>query len=131
MNGTSISLALLLDTHILVWIGAGDRRLKPEIAERIADPDTTLYLSAVVAWEYADLEKRGRFAGAGPLLQLIERLEIETLPLPGDLWVALDHLPDIHRDPLDRMLAAHALALDLPLVTADRHLHRYPIETVW
>jgi PIN domain nuclease of toxin-antitoxin system len=42
-----------------------------------------------------------------------------------------DSLPDIHRDPVDRMLIAHAIAAGLVLVTADRQIDRYPVRTLW
>ena len=41
-------------------------------------------------------------------------------------------LPPIHRDPVDRMLVAHAIALEMPLVTADANIARYPgLEVIW
>lgn len=124
-------MALLLDTHILVWIAAGDRRLEPTALEAILDPETPLFVSAVVAWEYADLEHRGRFDGAGPLGPLLERLDITILDYPADLWAIAATLPAIHRDPVDRMLIAHAMAVAMPLVTADADIRRYPIDTLW
>lgn len=124
-------MALLLDTHILVWLAAGDARLKAPILETIIDPSQELFLSSVIAWEYAELERRGRFAGAGPLQPLVDQLEITVLAVPANLWTLVTTLPQIHRDPIDRMLIAHALTLDIPLVTADANIQRYPIATLW
>ncbi|MCR2832555.1 type II toxin-antitoxin system VapC family toxin [Parerythrobacter lacustris] len=124
-------MALLLDTHILAWFAAGDIRLKPHALDAILNPDTPLFVSAVVAWEYVELELRGRFHGAAPLGALLERLGAATLDYPAELWTLAAALPPIHRDPVDRMLVAHALALDMPLVTADADIRRYPIPTVW
>lgn len=95
------------------------------------DPDNALYLSAVNAWEYADLEQRGRFAGAGPLLPLIETLDVQILDLPASVWTAAAELPNIHRDPIDRMMIAHARMLEITLVTADKNVRLYPIKTLW
>lgn len=36
-----------------------------------------------------------------------------------------------HKDPLDRLLAAQALAEDAALVTADAALSAYPIRVLW
>jgi PIN domain nuclease of toxin-antitoxin system len=124
-------LALLLDTHILVWLANGDARLNTTALDAILDPDNALYLSAVNAWEYADLEQRGRFAGAGPLLPLIETLDVQTLDLPALVWTAAAELPHIHRDPIDRMMIAHARILEITLVTADKNVRQYPIKTLW
>ncbi len=40
-------------------------------------------------------------------------------------------LPRIHKDPFDRLLVAQASVDDLALVTSDKQVRRYPIETVW
>jgi PIN domain nuclease of toxin-antitoxin system len=40
-------------------------------------------------------------------------------------------LPDIHRDPYDRMYIAQALAEGVPLVTIDPKIWEYPLETIW
>ena len=40
-------------------------------------------------------------------------------------------LPDIHRDPFDRLPVAQALEDGLVIVTRDRIIPRYPVQTVW
>lgn len=125
-------MTLLLDTHVIVWLAAGNERLSKRAIEAALDPDTRLVISAVTAWEYADLEQRGRFKGSGPLAPIIEQLDIEVLDFPAALWPLAATLPPIHRDPIDRMLVAHVLALDMPLVTADANIARYPgVSVIW
>ena len=124
-------MALLLDTHILVWIANGDKWLSAAALDAIMDPDNQLFLSAVNAWEYADLEQRGRFEGSGPLEPLLETLDIQTLDLPASTWRATAKLPNIHRDPIDRMMIAHALSLEIRLVSADKKVRKYPVQTLW
>lgn len=97
----------------------------------IESPDNPLYVSAVTAWEYADLEARGRFADSAPLGKLRDSLGFEVVDFGSDLWVMAARLPAIHRDPVDRMLIAHALALDMAVVTADKTIRRYPVRTLW
>jgi PIN domain nuclease of toxin-antitoxin system len=43
---------------------------------------------------------------------------------------ALASLPNHHRDPFDRLLAAQALAEGLTLVTRDPQLARYPVSVL-
>ncbi len=43
----------------------------------------------------------------------------------------LTALPDLHRDPFDRVLIAQAVAEGLPLVTSDRQIGAYPVRVVW
>ncbi len=85
----------------------------------------------MTAWEYADLEARGRFAASAPIAALRDRLGFEIVGFGSDLWTVAAMLPAIHRDPVDRMLIAHAISLDMTLVTADRTIRRYPVKTLW
>jgi PIN domain nuclease of toxin-antitoxin system len=45
--------------------------------------------------------------------------------------VAVITLPDVHRDPFDRMLVAQAMTEGLTIVSADPDLARYPVPVVW
>ena len=40
-------------------------------------------------------------------------------------------LPDIHRDPFDRLLVAQALEDGFVIVTRDRMIPQYPVQTIW
>jgi PIN domain nuclease of toxin-antitoxin system len=40
-------------------------------------------------------------------------------------------LPLHHRDPFDRLLAAQALELDLPLLSSDRIFDLYGVTRIW
>jgi len=44
--------------------------------------------------------------------------------------LALARLPDIHRDPFDRIMVAQAVVEDLTLVTRDALIHKYPVATM-
>lgn len=99
--------------------------------DAIESADNPLYVSAVTAWEYADLEARGRFGDSAPIMALRDMLGFEIVGFGGDLWALAARLPAIHRDPLDRMLIAHAISLDLTLVTADKTIRRYPVKSLW
>lgn len=124
-------MALLIDTHVLIWIGESNPRLSKSTRDRLFDPDEELFVSAVTAYEYADLHHRGRIPQEAGLSGLLGQLDIRMLDYPADLWAIAATLPPIHRDPIDRMLIAHAVTLGMTLVTADKHIRRYPIETLW
>jgi PIN domain nuclease of toxin-antitoxin system len=40
-------------------------------------------------------------------------------------------LPDVHRDPFDRVLIAQAIVGGLVLVTPDESIRQYPVRTLW
>ena len=50
------------------------------------------------------------------LLDLTPRIAVESTQLPGDF----------HRDPADQILVATARVQNIPLVTADKLILRYP-----
>lgn len=122
--------AILLDTHVIVWMATGDPRLSRIDRAALTDPARPLVVSAVVAFELADLQQRGRIAMTEPLDYLRGHMEFEVAALPAECWRIVSDLPTIHRDPVDRMLAAHAIAGGFTLATADANLRRYPIRTI-
>ncbi|MBW8754059.1 MAG: type II toxin-antitoxin system VapC family toxin [Sphingomonadales bacterium] len=123
-------MRLLLDTQILVWMVNGDTRLRPDRIAAIASEDAALHVSAVVAFEYADLQVRGRIPVDEPIAELIERFDLTVEGFPAQCWQLTAQLPAIHRDPVDRMLIAHALAADMTLVTADANIRRYAVPVI-
>jgi PIN domain nuclease of toxin-antitoxin system len=40
-------------------------------------------------------------------------------------------LPDIHRDPFDRLLIAQAIQNNFLIVTKDKNIQKYDMETFW
>ena len=122
--------ALLLDTHIVLWLETGDERLRRETRESIDAcwaAGGTIYVSAVTAWEIALLAEAGRLELDVPtqawMARLLSRPGVVEAPLGWRAATgayALDGLE--HRDPADRMLIATAIALDCPLVTYDERI---------
>lgn len=122
---------LLLDTQVLVWLMSGDRRLRKAWIGALADPANRLLVSAAVAWEFSDLQQRGRLPVSQDISVLAADYGLELLDFPAVAWSLADQLPDIHRDPVDRMVIAHAVLLDMVLVTADQTMRRYPVRSLW
>ena len=123
-------MRLLLDTQILIWMVNGDRRFRLELSTTIANADS-LHVSAVTAFEYSDLQSRGRIPVDEPFDELVDRFDLEMEGYPVDCWRVAVQLPRIHRDPVDRMMIAHAIAGDFTLVTADRTIRAYPVKSCW
>ena len=124
-------MSILIDTQALVWIAVGSERLSDGARDAIVDGTARLCVSAVTAYEFVDLNGRGRFGTDLPLRALLDRLDAEVLNFPAEAWVVAGHLPDLHRDPVDRMLVAHAISADMTLMTADATIRRYPVRSLW
>jgi PIN domain nuclease of toxin-antitoxin system len=122
---------LIFDTHALFWLAVDYPKLSKKVVSQLGDPDTTTFVSAVTLWEYLDLANRGRLANAVPVDDLEREFGFERLDFPAAACEQASALPNIHRDLIDRMLIAHALAEDLTIVTADRRIQSYPVRTLW
>lgn len=129
-NLANPNASLLLDTHIIVWMATGDPRLNRVDRSVLEDASRRLCVSSVVAFELSDLQQRGRVAMTERLDYLQTNMGFDFVDFPASAWQIAATLPDIHRDPIDRMLIAHAMAEGMTLVTADANIRRYPVDFV-
>ncbi|WP_404711437.1 type II toxin-antitoxin system VapC family toxin [Sphingomonas sp. MMS24-J13] len=122
-------MKLLLDTHLLLWAAGHPDRLSAAARALIEDQHNDLLFSAASLWEVAikRMLDRPDFQVDPRLLRrgLLDNGYIE-LGLTSEHAVSIDRLPDLHRDPFDRILVAQALVEGLTLVTADDKLDGYP-----
>jgi PIN domain nuclease of toxin-antitoxin system len=125
------SVALIFDTHAIFWLTTGNQKFSAAVADALGSEGTALYISAVTAWEYSDLVMRNRLPAAPAIFEVIRDYAFTLLDFPATAWTLATLLPDIHRDPIDRMLVAHAISADLTLVTADSDIRRYPVKSLW
>lgn len=122
-------MKLLLDTQILLWAAGHPERLSAAARKQLNNPQNELLFSAASLWEIAIKRSLGRedFRVEPRLLRrgLLDNGYIE-LPITGEHAVSIDSLPDLHKDPFDRILLAQALTEGITLLTADAQLARYP-----
>lgn len=95
--------------------------------ELLGDVSSELLVSPPVAYELTYLQQCNRIPLTEPVDRLQELVGFELVDLPQGIWRTVAQLPLIHRDPVDRMLIAHALAEDMILVSADANIRRYPV----
>jgi PIN domain nuclease of toxin-antitoxin system len=116
---------LLFDLQALLsWAGAD----VPAAVVRRVKEGYMVYVSIVSAWEFILKEQRYKFnIEYGQLLETIERLQGELLPIKQSHLDKLKGMPVIerHHDPFDRLLVAQALEEDFILVGGDEMFARY------
>ena len=118
---------LMLDTHILVWLDQGSDFLGAKARKSIeaAYQREELVLSTVSFWEIGMLVEHRRLAFAGVLAEwrvnLLNSGLIE-IPANGAISIVAAGLKNFDGDPVDRLIAATALAEKARLVTADERL---------
>jgi len=94
-----------------------------------------LFLSAASYWEICIKVSIGKLRLAAGWQATADREmtrnRIEWLAIEKTHLQGLIDLPWIHRDPFDRLLVAQAMVAGMGLLTSDRSLDRYPVETCW
>ncbi len=122
----------MLDTNALLFWLAGSKRMKAALRDRLVDPENTVYVSAVSAFEIAVKASLGRLTLPGEpaaiLMPFLERSRLSLLPMTVKHSFGVYALPPHHTDPFDRMLIAQALAEDLTIVTSDRQFSQYDVK---
>lgn len=126
---------ILLDTCTFLWIATDAPELSERARELFRDPANSVYLSSVSAWEIAVKYLLGRLPLPVPPERFVGPMRmnhgIEPLPLEEEAVLMLPRLPDLHKDPFDRMLVCQALTHQLALLTPDALIRQYPARFVW
>ncbi len=125
----------LLDTHALIfWCN------KENISDTFIsfldkeNEAANLFLSTVSFWEIALLVKKRRIViedMQGWQKSLVKNSQIRLMdPDPGEMIDSV-FLPDLHKDPFDRLLIAQARNNSFSLVTKDEMIQQYHVKTFW
>lgn len=121
---------LLLDTHVLLWANGDPTRLGPTTTAHLQHPGNRLLVSAVSVAEIAIKRSIGKLEMPMQVADLADALGADLLDLSTAHAAAIEHLPLVHRDPFDRLLAAQTFIEHATLVTADERLFVYPVATL-
>jgi PIN domain nuclease of toxin-antitoxin system len=129
----------IADTHALIWYLLADPRLSSwakATFQRAAAGGKTIGVSAISLVEIVYLMEKGRI----PLLALRSLEEelrkpgsvLEVVPLSQDIALAVQRVdrkavPDMP----DRIIAATALHLGLPLISRNGRIHLSGVRTIW
>ena len=123
-------MVVLLDTCTSLWVVGGAPELSEAAREAFADPGNEIYLSAASAFEIAVKYRLGRFPLPLPPDVFVPKAReahgIDRLDLDEESALHVAKLPDLHRDPFDRLLVAQALVRGMVLLTPDHSIREYP-----
>jgi PIN domain nuclease of toxin-antitoxin system len=126
---------VLLDTHTLIWAKISPASLSRQVAEIMADPLNDIFVSAATAWEIATKVRLGKLPGADSLerdfLKTMEDSGYTLLPIDAESALRAGRLIADHGDPFDRMIAAQALAMDIPVLSTDTKLDLFGVRRLW
>lgn len=95
--------------------------------------DSEVLVSAVSFYEIAFKRRRGRMPHGLPsdMSAACAKAGLLLAPITPEDAERAGMLPELHRDPWDRLLVAKAQGRQAKLVTKDSELAAYGIETLW
>jgi PIN domain nuclease of toxin-antitoxin system len=118
---------ILIDTHIFIWCDRRPGAVARELMAVLRDVQNDVFVSAVSVWEIAIKRASGKLAFAAPVVETVERLGFELLPITGIHAERAGGLPRHHRDPFDRLLIAQAALEGLVLGTQNPLMRPYSV----
>lgn len=128
-------MRVLLDTHTLLWATLSPSDLSPKAARITADESNVILVSAASAWEIATKVRIGRLPGAEKFekefLDVMEDTGYTMTPIDAAVALRAGRFLAEHRDPFDRVLAAQALADDIPILSSDMKLDSFGVQRIW
>jgi len=136
VKGSIKPMGSLLDTHALLWMLYGDKRLSQKARKHIDGP-IPLFYSTVSFWEIAlkraskgfDFEIEDNWDILLPAA--LKKAEVLRLDLEASDCRKMEQLPLHHRDPFDRMLIAQAQRRKMDIISKDNLMDAYGLTRIW
>ncbi|GET38886.1 type II toxin-antitoxin system VapC family toxin [Microseira wollei] len=132
-------LGAVADTHVVIWYIFADPRLSATARttiEQIAADGNQVAFSSITLAEIVYLTERGRI-DVTTLDRLLEALEgdnalLVEIPFDRNIAQALRQVDRVQIPDLpDRIIAATAMYLNVPIISRDRRIQLSDIETIW
>lgn len=114
--------AILLDTHAWAWTFTLNANLT-QTAHFAIEQAQSVYVSPISFFEIAQKFRLGKWPEVGPfvdrMVDIVEEQGSSVAALVPEVAKLAGAMEFRTRDPFDRMLAATAIHLDLPIVSSD------------
>ncbi len=128
-------MKFLLDTHAVLWAVLSPHLLGRSAASALLNESNEIVVSAASAWEIATKVRIGKLPWAEEFerdfLRHIDTAGYTMAIITPEIALRAGRLPGEHRDPFDRIIAAHALAEDMPVISADPKLDSFGVRRIW
>ncbi|MFZ4811519.1 MAG: type II toxin-antitoxin system VapC family toxin [Ilumatobacteraceae bacterium] len=121
-----------LDTHVVVWLYAGEiERLSSSAIEAIEQH--VPHISPIVQLELAYLHEIGRLSVSGAEIvgDLSERIGLRSSDASMQAVVHAALSQSWTRDPFDRLIVADAIVAAAQLITKDQRIHEHTTFSRW
>ncbi len=125
----------LLDTHTFLWFATDNPRISEKAKQIIQNRKNQLLLSAASVWEISIKYSIGKISLSTDLDNFISEslrnYNLTPLPISIPHSIEVSRLPEIHRDPFDRMLIAQSRIENAGIITTDKDITKYDVKTIW
>jgi len=119
---------ILLDTHVLIWVLEDNPRLSEQARDAIIEGENMVFVSTASVWEMSIKKALGKLEVPNNLQQELEEHRFTLLDIKFEHAELAGKLPNIHKDPFDRMLVAQAKTEKLTLISKDKHIEQYDVK---
>ena len=128
-------MTFLLDTNALLWAVLAPRSLTAAASAIVSNREHTILISAACGWEIATKVRLGKLPGAEEyereFIGDVKAAGYTLAPISVEDALRAGRLNAEHRDPFDRMIAAQALAMDIPVISSDAKLDSLGVRRIW
>ena len=126
----------LLDTCTLLWLASDQSRLSQASKQAIAGGAGKLFVSAISAFEIGVKHNKGKLVlPTPPAVWFARALRLHGLRrvvVTPRIALKATALPELHNDPMDRIIIATAQIRKMIILTPDEHIRQYPdVSCVW
>lgn len=130
-------MPFVTDTHALVWYLTGDPKLSKRakrVFERTDAANEQSFVPCIALFELAYLIEKKRIVldleSVVAALSSAENYRIEPMCIPV-IQKSMEIPREKVADPWDRLIAATAIHLNVPLITRDKSLRGAGLEVLW
>lgn len=129
---------ILLDTHVAIWLFLEPMKLSQDAREAIRKAhggQAGIGCSVISLYEMAYAVHQRRLLLNSPAAEFLAEVQarLKIIAITPIIAIAAAQLPrPMHRDPMDRLIAATAITENCTLLTADRKLRASGVcKTLW
>ncbi len=115
----------LLDTCIFLWMLSGNGKKLGEFIKIIENENNIIFVSIASYWEIMIKKSLGRIEANNDIKIVTEDSGLLWLDIKHSHIDYLEKLPNIHKDPFDRLLISQARVENLIFLTSDERLLSY------
>jgi PIN domain nuclease of toxin-antitoxin system len=124
----------ILDTCVLLWFALSPEVIPARVRDRI-DTSERLFFSMAGVWEITFKNSAGKLPlPAPPRLWIPSRLaffQIELLSMESEVIFISGELPQVHRDPFDRLHAAESIYRSVAIISPDEPISQLGANRFW